>query len=58
MVKIAAGLVRCAVKLDWKNEVRNFLVHGAKVGINFEFRMFDFEFLNNDFSISTIIFWI
>ena len=30
MVKIAAGLVRCAVKLDWKNEVRNFLVHGCK----------------------------
>ncbi|MDB5158864.1 MAG: hypothetical protein JWR50_3571 [Mucilaginibacter sp.] len=35
MVKIAAGLVRYAVKLDWKNEVKNFLVHGCKSRILF-----------------------
>jgi hypothetical protein len=44
MVKITAGLVRRAVKLDWKYEVRNFLIHGAKVWNYFEFRMFNFEF--------------
>ena len=44
MVKITAGLVRCAVKKDWKYEVKNFLVHAAKVGKDFEFRMFNFGF--------------
>jgi hypothetical protein len=44
MVKKTAGLVRCAVKLGWKNEVRNFLVHAAKVGKDFGYRMFKFGF--------------
>ncbi len=45
MVKITAGLVRYAVKWDWKNEVRNFLVHAAKVWINFGIWKLDFAFL-------------
>jgi hypothetical protein len=44
MVKIAACLVRCAVKLDCRNEVRNFLIHAAKVRIYFGFRKWDFGF--------------
>jgi len=39
MVKIAACLVRCAVKLDCRNEVKNFLVHAAKVRFYFGFFM-------------------
>lgn len=46
MVKKAAGLVRCAVKVGWKYEVKNFLVHAAKVGKDFEFRMWDFGFFD------------
>ena len=44
MVKIAACLVRCAVKLDCRNEVRNFFIHAAKVLFNFGFRKWDFGF--------------
>jgi len=44
MVKIAACLVRCAVKLECRNEVRNFLIHAAKVRIYFGFRKWDFGF--------------
>ncbi|MDB5032187.1 MAG: hypothetical protein JWP71_2908 [Mucilaginibacter sp.] len=31
MVKITAGLVQRAVKFNWKDEVRNFRIHGAKI---------------------------
>lgn len=44
MVKIAACLVRGAVKLDCKNEVRNFLIHAAKVWFNFGIWKCDFGF--------------
>ena len=53
MVKITAGLVRRAVKLDWRNEVRNFLIHGAKVKKDFGFRMWDFRIYVLFMTIST-----
>jgi hypothetical protein len=49
MVKITAGLVQRAVKRDWKYEVKNFLVHAAKVLFNFGFRKSVFGFFNNYF---------
>ena len=42
MVKKTAGLVRRAVKTNWKYEVGNFFVHAAKIGKNFGFRKRDF----------------
>jgi hypothetical protein len=49
MVKIAACLVRCAVKLDCKNEVKNLLIHAAKVGFYFEFKKCKFGFFYINF---------
>lgn len=37
MIKITAGLVRRAVKTDWKNEVDYFRIHDAKIGFYFGF---------------------
>ena len=47
MVKTTVGLVRHAVKMALKNEVSYLFIHGAKVGINFEFRRCNFGFLWN-----------
>jgi hypothetical protein len=43
MVKKPVCLAQRPVKTSKNIEVRNFCVHGAKIGENFEFRMFDFE---------------
>ena len=45
MVKKPVCLAQRPVKTSKNIEVGNFCVHAAKIGENFEFRMFDFGFV-------------
>ena len=50
MIVLLVSLVKSYLEKRWEVEVIYFLIHGAKVGFNFEIRIFNFGFFHHSLS--------